>query len=184
VDVDGDDVAEIEIGGRSWLKQLPETAGRGDIAKDGIHDDRDIDQLCDAVHRRGIFALFDDLSEYDLNEDGEVDTLDHRYLVKEIFDTTYGDANLDGVFDSSDLVLVMQRARYDNDNFRVWDSKTSEWVWLRPNWRDGDWNCDGHVNSRDLVAAFTDGGYNSPANRNAIAAALSDARNQNAKFEW
>ena len=61
--------------------------------------------------------------------------------------TWIGDADLDGEFNSADLVSVFQKGAYDNDAF--------------PNvgWADGDWNADGKFDSGDFVFAFADGGY-------------------------
>jgi hypothetical protein len=60
-----------------------------------------------------------------------------------------GDANLDGVFDSSDFILVLQAGEYE-------DSIPGNSVWA-----DGDWNRDGEFTSRDLVVAFQLGMYRS-----------------------
>jgi hypothetical protein len=56
---------------------------------------------------------------------------------------TLGDVNLDGRFDSSDLVAVFQRGKYG----------------VRPaerqiTWMDGDWDSDGDFDADDLAAAF------------------------------
>jgi hypothetical protein len=59
----------------------------------------------------------------------------------------YGDANLDGIFNSSDLVQIFQRGQYE-------DGRTGN-----SGWAEGDWNCDGEFNSSDLVLAFQTGGY-------------------------
>ena len=53
-----------------------------------------------------------------------------------------GDANGDGVFDSSDLVLVFQQAEYEDG------------IAGNSTWEDGDWNGDGEFDTSDLVAAF------------------------------
>ena len=58
-----------------------------------------------------------------------------------------GDANLDGVFDSSDLVQMFQAGEYENDV--AGDSV----------WADGDFNGDGEFDSSDLVLAFQAGTY-------------------------
>lgn len=56
-----------------------------------------------------------------------------------------GDANLDGHFNSSDLVAVFQAGKYET---------------MQPaTWAEGDWNGDGVFDSGDLVAAFQDGCY-------------------------
>jgi hypothetical protein len=77
-----------------------------------------------------------------------------------------GDANLDGRFDSSDLVLVFQAGEYDDD------------IAKNSNWSDGDWNCDGDFNSGDLVVAFQLGHYES-----ALAANIHDRSINNRRDE-
>jgi hypothetical protein len=58
-----------------------------------------------------------------------------------------GDANLDGKFNSSDLVLVFQTGKYENTAAGI------------PGWQDGDWNGDGLFGTSDLVFAFQQGTY-------------------------
>ncbi len=60
---------------------------------------------------------------------------------------TVGDANLDGIFDSSDLVLVFQSGKYE-------DAAATDATFA-----DGDWNEDGLFDSTDLVLAFQSGAY-------------------------
>jgi hypothetical protein len=88
---------------------------------------------------------------YDLNRDGLVDQLDRRHWVESVAGTTWGDANLDGHFNSQDLVEVLATGEYENP--------------LAPEarWATGDWNGDGRVNSADLVLAFQQGGYENAA---------------------
>ena len=69
------------------------------------------------------------------------------YLIEEILETTYGDANLDSVFDSSDLVAVFIAAEYEDEI----DGNSS--------WREGDWNGDGEFDTSDFVFAFQSGGF-------------------------
>ena len=57
------------------------------------------------------------------------------------------DANLDGQFDSSDLVSAFAGGKFEDD--------------VMATWAEGDWNADLRFNSSDLVAAFADGGYES-----------------------
>lgn len=59
--------------------------------------------------------------------------------------TWTGDANLDGYFDSSDLVQVFALGKYETGEFAAWDA--------------GDWTNDGLFDSGDMVAAFAEGGY-------------------------
>jgi hypothetical protein len=65
-----------------------------------------------------------------------------------------GDANRNGVFDSSDLVAVLQAGEFEDQ--AVGNST----------WEEGDWNGDGDFTTTDLVMALQAGGY-SPAARSA-----------------
>lgn len=56
-----------------------------------------------------------------------------------------GDANLDGQFDSVDIVEVLQAGKYDMDELAGWSQ--------------GDWNSDMRFDRLDIVAALQDGGY-------------------------
>lgn len=58
-----------------------------------------------------------------------------------------GDANHDGVFDSSDLVAVFQAGEYEDG---VNNNST---------WEEGDFDRDGDFTTGDLVAAFQGGSY-------------------------
>jgi hypothetical protein len=60
-----------------------------------------------------------------------------------------GDANRDGLFDSSDLVLVFQAGKYETGESAIWE--------------EGDWNGDLVFDSGDLVVAFQSGRYEQPA---------------------
>ena len=73
-----------------------------------------------------------------------------------------GDANGDGLFNSSDLVQVFQRGEYEDD---IEDNSV---------WEDGDWDGDGDFTSSDLVMAFQTGLYEvqPQANASDIAAAV------------
>jgi hypothetical protein len=65
-----------------------------------------------------------------------------------------GDANIDGVFDSGDLVQVFQVGQYEDG------------IAGNSSWSDGDWNNDLEFDTNDLVVAFQDGHYqigNAPA---------------------
>lgn len=58
-----------------------------------------------------------------------------------------GDANLDGQFDSADLVRVFQPGEYE-------DATTGN-----SGWSEGDWNGDGDFGTPDLLLAFQEGRY-------------------------
>ena len=61
--------------------------------------------------------------------------------------TVIGDSNFDFVFDSKDLVRMLQAGQYEDEIFG------------NSSWESGDWNGDGDVTSEDIVAAFTAGNY-------------------------
>jgi hypothetical protein len=58
-----------------------------------------------------------------------------------------GDANEDGVFDSSDLIKVLQEGEYEDD------------IAGNSTFGDGDWNGDGEFDTSDLIYAFQFGRY-------------------------
>lgn len=70
-----------------------------DLNADGKVNSLDINRICSAL-----LAAESD-ARFDLNEDGQVNRVDHQFLVSSVLKTTAGDANLDGVVNSSDLVL-------------------------------------------------------------------------------
>ncbi|MCA9171694.1 MAG: hypothetical protein KDB23_28700, partial [Planctomycetales bacterium] len=113
----------------------------GDFDGDGLLTADDMDRLSQAVAD----GLTD--TEFDLDNDGEVAQGDRDHWVKTLKKTWYGDANLDGEFNSSDLVTVFSAGQYEDAT-----DKNSSWA-------TGDWNGDGDFNSSDLVTAFQDGGY-------------------------
>ncbi|MCA9150942.1 MAG: cadherin-like domain-containing protein, partial [Planctomycetales bacterium] len=84
--------------------------------------------------------------EFDVNDDQLVDTSDWDYLIENILQTSLGDANLDGIFDSSDLILVFQHGLYESSDTQA-------------TWSSGDWNADGQFDTRDIIAAFQTGRY-------------------------
>lgn len=83
----------------------------------------------------------------DLDGDLDVDLEDRARWVHNVKRTTFGDANLDGLFDSRDLVNVFAAGQYEDS--LVDNSK----------WETGDWNGDCEFTTQDLVLAFQDGGY-------------------------
>lgn len=62
-----------------------------------------------------------------------------------------GDANRDGLFNSSDLVAVFVAGEYEDA------------LAINSTWETGDWTADGEFNTRDLVVAFQAGTYEQPA---------------------
>lgn len=111
----------------------------GDTDLNGVIDVLDLDLLSRAV-RDGLVE-----GRFDLNGDGNVDNADRVVWVKDIKNTWFGDANLDGEFNSGDLVAVFAQAKYEQDQ--------------DANWAQGDWTGDLRFSSSDLVAAFSDAGF-------------------------
>ncbi|MCA9217744.1 MAG: VCBS repeat-containing protein, partial [Planctomycetales bacterium] len=67
----------------------------------------------------------------DFNHDEVVDFTDYQHLVEKELLTHFGDADLNRVFDSSDLVAVFQAGEYYDG------------IPLNSTWSEGDWNGDG-----------------------------------------
>lgn len=119
-----------------YLNQLKQP---GDLTADGVLDSADVDRLC--------LAIRENERQFDLNRDASIDDADLDFMVERLIGTSFGDANLDGTFDSSDLVLVFSSDEYE-DGQRA-----------NSTWSEGDWNCDGEFDSSDLIVAFQRGGY-------------------------
>jgi hypothetical protein len=111
----------------------------GDFNRDGQLDALDIDELS-VVVREGSHP-----KRYDLTDDDLVDGDDRDVWVHELKRTYFGDANLDGEFNSSDMTQVFAAGKYESDNYA--------------NWSHGDWDGDGLFDSSDMVTAFVDAGY-------------------------
>jgi hypothetical protein len=111
----------------------------GDLDRNGTVNAADIDLLCAAIRR--------DDELFDLNGDGLRNVDDLVYFVESVLRTSVGDANLDGTFNSSDLVKALQAGEYEDG---VANNST---------WEEGDWNCDGEFSTQDLVLALQRGGY-------------------------
>ena len=112
----------------------------GDFDNDNVLGVTDIDILSDAIR-----SETDDSPLFDVNIDGSIDHNDHSHWVRDLKNTWFGDANLDGEFNSGDLVSVFSAGKYGTGQ--------------PASWSEGDWDGSGEFNSGDLVAAFTDGGY-------------------------
>ncbi|MCA9215032.1 MAG: pentapeptide repeat-containing protein [Planctomycetales bacterium] len=100
----------------------------------------------------GLMVAIKDKSEnlrFDLDGSNTVDFDDLRFEIENNWQTSFGDANLDGRFDTKDLVAVFQANQYE-DNI-PWNS----------GWSTGDWNGDGDFDSADLRLAFQSGKWES-----------------------
>ena len=113
----------------------------GDFNEDEIIDVLDIDLLADAIRNGSSESVFD------IDFDIEVSEQDHWEWVHVAKGTYFGDANLDGEFNSSDFVQVFAVGEYEDS------------IDGNSGWAEGDWNGDGAFSSQDFVLAFQDGGY-------------------------
>ncbi len=115
----------------------------GDFNRNGVLDAPDIDLLSAEV-REPTGNL-----EYDLNGDEDVTNEDRIIWVTDpnLANTYFGDANLDGQFNTGDFVLVLSAGEYEDG---IPENST---------WATGDWNGDADFDTGDLVLALSDGGY-------------------------
>ena len=132
-----DDVASGIV--RLLSRAAPSRAG--DVNLDGRVDELDIALLAEAIRQS-----LGDLA-FDVDRSGVVDDLDLRRLVESELNTYFGDANLDGEFNSGDLVTVFKAGEYEDD------------IAQNSNWATGDWNGDADFGTSDLILAFQAGGF-------------------------
>jgi hypothetical protein len=119
----------------------PVSSVAGDVNGDGVADASDMDLLSAAVRDGQAPA------RYDVNHDGRVNEDDRVYWVEQIQQTWFGDADLNGEFNSGDLVAVLATGRYEDD------------VPGNAGWWQGDWDGDRDFTSGDFVVALSEGGY-------------------------
>ncbi len=113
----------------------------GDFDGNGSLDASDIHALSVAVRNSEMS------SEFDLNNDGAVNQDDRAFWVNKLKNTYFGDANLDGEFNTDDFISIFQLAQYE-------DAIEGNSTWER-----GDWDGDGDFETSDLVRAFQDAGF-------------------------
>jgi len=107
---------------------------KGDFNGNGQLDAGDLDDMAGKTD-----------AKYDVNADGQVNYGDRQFWVASLKKTWIGDTNLDGLFNSTDFVIVFQKGKFETGGSALWD--------------EGDWNGDKQFNTSDFVAAFQDGGY-------------------------
>ena len=111
----------------------------GDFDDSGVLDIADINLLVAESASGANNAAFD------LTEDGNVNADDVNAWVKDLKNTWIGDSDLNGEFNSGDFVAIFGAGKFEQD--------------VDANWSEGDWTGDLRFDSSDLVAAFTDGGF-------------------------
>ena len=111
----------------------------GDFDQSGHRDVADIDLLTVAQQEGSTEPA------YDFDGSGVADSADRLWWIHNLQRTYLGDTNLDGQFNSDDLVGSIARGKYATDTAALWS--------------DGDWNGDGSFDAEDLMDAMADGGY-------------------------
>lgn len=129
----------------------PVPAVAGDITFDNRLDVLDIDMMAHEIR------MGSTLDTFDINTDGTVNYDDILFVVYDLLDSSIGDANLDGTFDSQDLIEIFQAGTFEDP--------LSEAV----GWAQGDWNFDGVFTSSDLVIAFQTDSFHAAALKNVSA---------------
>ena len=112
------------------------------VAAPSLGCDVNADGVCDA-------ADIDAMSQQVL--DGTATQADRAALIEgaapDGFNTYFGDANLDGEFNSSDFISILITGEYEDG------------IPANSGWADGDWNGDKEFSSTDFINALTGGGY-------------------------
>ncbi|MEZ6121426.1 MAG: hypothetical protein R3C28_33390 [Pirellulaceae bacterium] len=123
------------------FRPVPETSVACDFDGDGSLGVGDLNLLSAQISSGEAAA------EFDINSDQSVDAADLNLFVtlEDKLNTWVGDANLDGEFNSGDLVAVFQSGLFETG--------------LPAQWQQGDWNADRLFDSGDFVAAFQASGY-------------------------
>ncbi|MCA9215030.1 MAG: hypothetical protein KDB27_18300, partial [Planctomycetales bacterium] len=106
-----------------------------------VFDASDLDKLATEI-RSG-----DNDRRYDLDDDRVLDFDDAKVWVHDVVRSYIGDSNLDGQFNSADMVSVLKAGEYEDG------------IPKNSTWGTGDWDFDGEFDSSDFVVAFRDGGY-------------------------
>lgn len=125
----------------------------GDFDRDGLHDVDDVDLLATTILRQEYHPFFD------INSDGLMNQDDRIMWVTEVKNSWFGDANLDGMFDSDDLIEVFSQGKYG----------TGE----AAGWAEGDFDGDLDFDADDLLHALAGGGYDIGARK--VTAAVPEA---------
>ena len=128
--------------------RIKELLANWDAFSESVRQLEDNRELAKGDDEDGIWFLTPLDNTFDLDStDLNVDSSDVEFMITSVLVTSFGDANLDGVFNSSDLVLVFQTGEYE------------DLIVGNSTWVDGDWNCDGEFTTADLVVAFQSGRY-------------------------
>ena len=141
-----DTALDLNLDGKSDARDLQfwsHFAGpyAGDFDGSGVWDARDIDLLSEAVREKS-----NDL-RFDISRDGIIGEEDRRVWVEVVMQTYFGDANLDGAFDSIDAVGVFATGQYEDQ------------VPANSGWAQGDFDGDHEFTAADFTLAMQTGAY-------------------------
>jgi hypothetical protein len=151
-------ISDAQLSRISWFRAVNDSPNpRGDFNLDAEIDIADVDLLCAAIQSGSLDNRFD------LTGDNVVNSEDLNELIVDVLSTTFGDANLDGIFNSSDFVTVFAAGEYED---AIEDNST---------WAEGDWNCDGDFTTADLVFALQFGGYDTSASPSRLLASAAES---------
>ncbi len=125
----------------TYIDQIERRVVFGDFDDDQTLTVADVDALIEAINSPEVELRFD------LNHDGQITDADLDVWVDDLYGTYLGDANLDGEFDTGDLIMVFQAGGYEDD------------VFANSTWSTGDWDGDLEFNTSDFVAALQEGGF-------------------------
>ena len=124
-----------------------EESPAGDLDAGGFLNAEDANMLIQKIRGVHPSKSFSAEELFDINFDSTVDHRDLEAWVHDVAHTWFGDSNVDGEFDSTDLVMVFQAGEYEDHL-----SHNSSWA-------SGDWNGDGEFDTGDMIIAFQDGGF-------------------------
>ena len=117
----------------------------GEAIPGDYNNDGDVNLLDVDLQAVEIKTATPNLEVFDENGDGEVNYDDRKIWVNDHASTWIGDADLNGLFNSSDFVAVFTAGKYESGEMA--------------GWAEGDWDGNMEFTSSDFVAAFGDGGY-------------------------
>ena len=127
---------------------VPEIAG--DLTLDSYVDAADINELTAAI------VAGESRADYDLDGDGLLSQADRIIWVEQLAGSLFGDADLNGQFDSTDLIAIFQAGEYEDE------------VVGNSVWETGDWNGDAEFTSGDIIFALQRGSYTAESAARAV----------------
>ena len=116
-------------------------------ARDGDFDGDGLVAVSDVDFLTRTFVAGRNESLFDLTLDGALDLQDRDVWIRQVAGSHYGDADLNGAFDSGDMVAVFVLGQYEDA------------IVGNSSWSSGDWDGDLEFHTSDLVVAFQGGAY-------------------------